>query len=88
MNKPQQLNLQVDLSQTEPIICEACSNQTFQQVVLMRRISALLSPTGQEALVPIPVFECASCGHINSQFYPTDLKPDSNPKQESNIVMP
>ena len=38
----------------------------------MRKLSALLSPTGQEAMIPIQVFACAKCGHINKGFLPKE----------------
>ena len=54
MNYQQQFN--VDISQTEAEVCEACGNDTFVQVYQMRRLSALLSPTGQETKIPIQMF--------------------------------
>ena len=38
----------------------------------MRKLSALLSPTGQETMIPIQVFACAKCGHINKGFLPKE----------------
>ena len=38
----------------------------------MITLSALLSPTGEEAKIPIQVFACAKCGHINKGFLPHD----------------
>jgi predicted RNA-binding Zn-ribbon protein involved in translation (DUF1610 family) len=66
----QQINL--DLSQTTEEVCEKCGNNTFIQVYQMRKLSALLSPTGQETMIPIPVFACAKCGHINKGFLPKE----------------
>jgi hypothetical protein len=42
----------------------------------MKRISALVSPTGKEAIVPIPTFACNACGFINKQFLPVTLRDD------------
>ena len=35
------------------IKCEECENQTFKQTLLIRKMSALVSPNGQEQLIPI-----------------------------------
>lgn len=70
MNRPQMPQVNIDLSQAEDITCENCGNYTFQEAVLMKRLSALISPTSKEALVPIPVFACNACGHINKRFLP------------------
>ena len=73
MNREQPgLQMQVDLNQTSAEVCEACGNDTFQQVYRMRKLSALLSPTGQETMIPIQVFACAKCGHINKGFQPKE----------------
>ena len=72
MNKQQQPQMNIDFSQTTAEICEKCENETFVQVYQMRKLSALLSPTGQEAMIPIQVFACAKCGHINKGFLPKE----------------
>ena len=71
MNNPQQ-QMNVDFSQTTAETCESCENDTFVQVFQMRKLSALLSPTGQETMIPIQVFACAKCGHINKGFLPKE----------------
>jgi len=72
MNNPQQPQMNIDFSQTTAEICEKCENDTFQQAYRMRKLSALLSPTGQETMIPIQVFCCAKCGHINEGFLPKE----------------
>jgi hypothetical protein len=72
MNNPQQPQMNVDMSQTTAEVCESCENETFVQVFKMRRLSALLSPAGQESMIPIQVFACAKCGHINKGFLPKE----------------
>ena len=63
--QPQQT---IDMSQTTPIKCEKCENSTFKQTLLIRKMSALVSPSGQETVIPIAVFACEKCGHVNSEF--------------------
>ena len=58
----------IDVSQTTPVKCEKCENQTFKQTLLLRKVSALISPNGQEQYVPIAVFACEKCGNVNSDF--------------------
>ena len=72
MNNGQQPQMNIDFSQTTAEVCEKCENDTFQQVYQMRKLSALLSPTGQESMIPIQVFACAKCGHINKGFLPKE----------------
>ena len=63
--QPQQT---IDMSQTTPIKCEKCENSTFKQTLLIRKMSALVSPNGQETVIPVAVFACEKCGHVNSEF--------------------
>ncbi len=58
----------IDLSKTTIVSCESCSGKTFKQTMLLRKMSAIVSPTGQEALVPVAVFACEQCGHVNKEF--------------------
>ena len=71
-NNGQQMQMNIDFSQTTAELCEKCENDTFQQVYRMRKLSKLLSPTGKETMIPIQVFACAKCGHINPEFLPKE----------------
>jgi DNA-directed RNA polymerase subunit RPC12/RpoP len=71
MNNPQQ-QFNVDISQTTEVVCEQCGNTTFNHVFQLRKLSALLSPAGQETMIPMQVFACAKCNHINKDFLPKD----------------
>ena len=66
--KDGQMQEQIDISKTSAVKCEACENQTFKQSLLLRKLSALVSPNGQETLVPVQVFACEKCGNVNSDF--------------------
>ena len=66
--KDGQMQEQIDISKTTPVKCEKCENQTFKQTLLIRKLSALMSPNGQETIVAMAVFACEKCGHVNSEF--------------------
>ena len=63
-----QMQEQVDISKTSEIVCEKCGNHTFKQTLMLRKLSALVSPNGQETIVPMSVFACEKCGHVNKEF--------------------
>ena len=71
MNR-EQPGLNVDFSQTTEECCESCGNNTFVQVFKMRKLSALLSPAGKETMIPIQIFACHKCGHVNEGFLPKE----------------
>lgn len=82
-----QVNLRLD--QTTAIKCHDCGAETFNQTFLLRKISALLSPTGQESLMPIPVFECSQCGAVLQETLPKEMNETEEPKKsDSTLILP
>lgn len=67
-DKKQQANVQLDLSQAETILCEKCGNGLFIQSFFLKKLSALVSPTGQEAIIPLQVYSCGNCGQVPKQL--------------------
>jgi len=64
----QTATMNVKPSDLDDVSCEKCGNFTFVQVSLMKRIPALISPSSKEAFMPMAVFACHACGHINDRF--------------------
>ena len=67
MQQPPDLS-NIDLSKATPMKCEKCQNPTFKQTLMLHKMSALVSPNGQETIVPAAVFACEKCGHVNKEF--------------------
>ena len=63
-----QEGLQIDLSKTDTIKCQECGNASFIQAFFLKKISALMSPTGKEAIIPVQVFSCGNCGTVPSKM--------------------
>ena len=59
-----QKQVQIDISKADTITCDDCGNASFIQAFFLKKISALMSPTGKEAVVPMQVFSCGNCGSI------------------------
>tara|TARA_Y100000310_G_C20520120_1_gene733224 strand:+ start:778 stop:981 length:204 start_codon:yes stop_codon:yes gene_type:complete len=64
----QQQKINIDISKADDIACEECENLYFTPVVMVKRLSALLSPTGQEVKIPVQVLQCTSCSAITTPF--------------------
>jgi hypothetical protein len=79
----QQMNLNLSLDKTKGITCDECGHNVFQEGMLLRKASRLLTGTAQDALIPIPVFSCAKCNHVNNEFMPVQLM--QKPVQEEVI---
>ena len=63
-----QAEVKVDLSKADTIKCDDCGNYLFITAYVIKRISPILSPTGQEALIPIQVYSCGNCGKVPKMF--------------------
>ena len=68
----EKMNLNISLDKTTPVACDECGHDTFQQVLKLRTASKFLVGGDQDMLIPIPVFACSKCGHINDQFQPKE----------------
>lgn len=64
----------ISLDQTSAIKCEKCGCETFQEAVILRKVSALLTGTGKPGIITIPTFICTKCGNINEEMLPEELK--------------
>jgi hypothetical protein len=74
---------QVDIKQTTPIVCEKCKSDLFIPAFYMRKLSALVNPQGQDAVIPVQTFCCGNCGHINKEFIPLFMQTENELKSES-----
>ena len=61
-------NINIDLNNVDNIKCDECENETFIPAFVIKQVSALMSPNGRETLIPIQLFKCSKCGHINEKF--------------------
>ena len=72
MEQQPRMNLSID--QTLPVDCEKCGGVYFEEALHIRKASGILTGTGQTTYMPIPVFACKACGHVNTEFLPKELK--------------
>jgi len=59
---------QVDLADQETMKCDSCDNYLFIVSYVIKKISAIVSPSGQAGLVPVQVYSCGNCGEVPSQL--------------------
>jgi len=68
LQNQQQVNINPD--DLHDITCKKCDSKNFTQVYQMKKLSALMSPTGQEQIVTLPVFICNDCKEELSELKP------------------
>lgn len=65
---------EIELSKSTAIACEKCTNEVFVPGFMLRKVSALVNPSGKDIVIQIPVQVCSTCGGVNDEFIPQELK--------------
>lgn len=60
--------IRVNLKDMQEYKCDDCGSDKFKDVYMIKKISALVSPSGKEMLYPVQLFACLSCNHVNEYF--------------------
>ena len=67
-------NLNVDIAQTSGVTCDECGGVYFDQALVLRKASAILTGTGKPGYIPIPVFAFEACSHVNTALLPREIQ--------------
>jgi len=87
----EKLKMNVNVESMPMVACKKCRGNFFKDVVVIKKISAIVSPTGKDEVLPIPVFICDKCGH---PLDPRDVgvrandKPEEVKTEEKTIITP
>ena len=79
MNNPQAQNMRIpmpDITKAATVKCEECGSKHFVQTYVMKKFSALVSPTGESMLAPVQLYACKDCQHVNAEFLPPGFDDD------------
>lgn len=60
--------MNVDINQADDMVCEKCESKVFTPAVVLKKLSALLSPNGKETVIPVQIFACCNCNHVPDMF--------------------
>ena len=74
---------QINLKEQPTVSCEKCGGTHFKEIVLIKKVSRLLTGAPDDTLVPFPTYKCDSCGHMNKDF---DLFNGEKTTEENNIL--
>lgn len=67
-------NVNISLDQTTELVCDKCQNKFFHEALYIRKVSGILTGTGQPSYIPIPVFACDNCGNVSEEFLPVEVR--------------
>lgn len=69
---PNRINIPLD--QTQAVYCNNCEYDVFNQGIFLRKAPRLLTGSPVDSYIPIPVFYCVKCKHVNNEFLPKEQK--------------
>jgi hypothetical protein len=73
MSNQQNLNVNIDLKNTQPITSPE-GNHVFIEGMILRKISKFVAGTPEDAVMPIPVFVDQNTGKILVNMLPKELR--------------
>lgn len=79
---PVQANVNVDLAKIDNEACNNCGSELWEQNIVLKKVSAIVSPTGKEEIATIPVLSCKRCYTAHPA---TPVRYDM-PEEKSNII--
>jgi len=62
------LKPKIDLKKQPTVVCEKCGSKYFKEVVLIKKVSKLMTGSSEDTLVPFPSYRCDDCGYVNDDF--------------------
>jgi hypothetical protein len=63
------------ISNSPTVECE-CGSKMFEEGMLFKKLSPLISPTGREEVFPIQIIVCKKCGKVPAIFDREGIVPD------------
>lgn len=72
-NNKQQLNINIDIKNTQPVMSED-GNQVFAEGVILRKVSRFVTGTQEDGIIPVPCFYDVATGKVLVELLPKDLK--------------
>ncbi len=73
MNQKPQMNVNIDIKNTQPITSPE-GNQVFQEGVILRKVSRFVTGTAEDGVIPVPVFYDVVTGKVLVELLPKELR--------------
>ena len=69
-------SLTPDMIKMSKTLTCSCGGMLFREATVFKKISAIISPTGKEELMPIEVVVCEKCNLVNREMIRHDVLPE------------
>lgn len=82
MQQQEQLKVNIDLKNTQPVLSES-GNHVFTEGFVLRKVSKFLTGTSEDGVIPVPCFYDVKTGEILLDTLPKDLRTEYEEYQRS-----
>lgn len=62
------LKPKINLKEQPTVQCGECKSTYFKEIVMLKKVSKILTGGPEDTLVPFPTYMCNECGHVNDDF--------------------
>lgn len=80
------INITADMMKNFKTVTCNCGGMLFEQGVVFKKISALVSPAGKEEIHALQVMVCKKCGKVPVELDNQNILPDEVRAKASNIT--
>lgn len=64
-----------NIRDSKPVTC-GCGGMIFEEKMMFKKVSAILSPSAKEELFPLNLVVCVKCGLVPEEFNPHNIIPE------------
>jgi uncharacterized Zn finger protein len=58
----------INLRDQPTVECDKCKSKYFKEVVILKKVSKILTGGSEDSIVPFPTYMCNECGNVNKDF--------------------
>ena len=62
------LKPKINLKDQPTVECEKCKSKFFKEVVMLKKVSKILTGSPEDTIVTFPTYMCNECGNVNKDF--------------------
>jgi len=75
-SQPQKIQITPEMIKNFKTVTCCCGGVVFENALVLKKISALISPTGKEELYPMEILVCRKCGKVPEELNVGNMLPE------------
>lgn len=84
--QPPQVKITPDMMKNFKTVECDCGGKLFETGIILKKIPALVSPSGKEEIYPLEILVCKKCGKVPSDLNVGEMLPDDVIATQTNLI--